>query len=360
VIKKTIHRKWSTTCNQKELTAIKISNTKIILAILLALICALVYIETVKNMASIGAGLSTKDYTLAMSEYRMKTTYGDESLPFFAKQVAKLLNGLGIVFLYVFCYNITITKKLWSNAIYTVPSILYCYATLHGGNRASFMGIVVSGVTYWYIFNYNKNGGQNKNRLKLILQLIAGACLFLWFFSFARHFVGRLNETDLMSYITQYAGSSIQLLDLFIQSPEESKIFAQETFAGLHRNLSKVGLTDSKIMLSEFRESNGILIGNIYTTFRAYYQDFGILGIIIFQYIQAQLYTRWYEKLKHEPQISKFSISLVLYGMLMLPLFEHSIHEQLFSNYFCLNTLTLALIYYVLGRFFIPHKIKVT
>ena len=104
-------------------------------------------------------------------------------------------------------------------------------------------------------------------------------------------------------------------------------------------------------MHKEFRYSNGILLGNVYTSFRAFHHDFGFTGIIIFQVIEGFFYSIYYEKMKRLKNKSGISATFILYGMLMMPLFEHAIQEQLFSNYLCLNTfillfLTIIIIHY--------------
>ena len=49
-------------------------------------------------------------------------------------------------------------------------------------------------------------------------------------------------------------------------------------------DLSGVYLTNSNL---EFRQSNGVAIGNVYGAIRRYYNDFGIGGVIVLQMIAS-------------------------------------------------------------------------
>jgi oligosaccharide repeat unit polymerase len=345
-------KSFNSLLNQPSL--IQISRPKLIFAILLSIICTFIYTETIGNAVNLGQNM--QQYSEAMAEFREDYSYDNKRLPFYSLQIHKLSRVLAFVFLYVFGYNVAISRKIWNNAVYLIPVLLFCFASLRGANRTPLIQIIIAGVIYWYI---TKNKISNKkSHIKLIFSLLFGVCIFFYIFTLLRPYVGRRNEMDIVNYITFYAGGSIHLFDIFCQNPEESKIFGWETFAGLYQDLSKIGIYENRIMHMDFREISGVQMGNIYTAFRTYYQDFGLSGIVVFQIIQALIYTIWYEKLKQQPNV-QFSFSLVVYGILTLPLFEHSIQEQLFRNYFCLNTLIVSLLCYVLGRFFITNSAKV-
>ena len=184
-------------------------------------------------------------------------------------------------------------------------------------------------------------------------------CNFVFcFFSFSRSFTGRLNKQDPISYITSYAGGSIVLLDKYLQNPSYSEFFGAEIFQGLYKNLDEIGLVDVPTFHHlEFGYSNGVLVGNTYTSFKTYIHDFGYLGLVVIQIIEAVFYTIFYEKIKKEKHCEKISLTLVLYAILMQPLFLHSISEQLIRTYLCFNTIVLIVLLYIVKWFYTKVRV---
>ena len=59
--------------------------------------------------------------------------------------------------------------------------------------------------------------------------------------------------------------------------------------------------------IQSFVESNGVVIGNVYTGFRKMHHDFGTFGVLFFQMLMAFLVTVYYEKLKNVNKINGIS-----------------------------------------------------
>ena len=106
---------------------------------------------------------------------------------------------------------------------------------------------------------------------------------------------------SILDYIGYYAGGSVQNFNLYIQDPPASSktIWGQESFMGIYSTLEKFKLVDlSGVYLTnsnlEFRQSNGVAIGNVYGAIRRYYNDFGIGGVIVLQMIASTFFNTFY------------------------------------------------------------------
>lgn len=334
---------------KKPITVIEFRKNKLIIIYLVAIVCTYLYLREVSSIVN----KYGPDYNMAMADFRADFSYGEQNLSFISNQAYKVLSCISFVFLYVFCNNVGATNKWRKNLIFLVPVCLSIYTSLRSGSRAPLIQVFTMFVVLLFIFQNIYGRYEKRKILRYLLYISSGSIAFLIIFSAIRFFVGRQNESDLIDYISTYVGGSIQLFDLYLKHPEEVTSKGMETFGALYNNLAKLGFIDGKeaIMHKEFRYSNGILLGNVYTAFRAFHHDLGLFGIIFFQFIEGLFFTIYYEKIKRLKNKKTISIALVMYGILMMPLFEHAIQEQFFSNYMCLNTLVI----YILILFIIAY-----
>ena len=336
----------------KRAFVINITNQKTIILYLIIFICAYIYIQEVSHIVGGYGG----DYETAMADFRSDFSYGDENLSFIANQSYKVLTVITFICLYIYCNNTIATGQWKKYIIWLVPVIILGYATIRSGSRAPLIQLFVMFIVFLLLFQQQYGKYKKKALLKYILYIVGFSILFLVMFSAIRYLVGRQNDSNIVDYISMYVGGSIQLFDLYLKHPNEAMNNNTEVFGALYNNLIKLGFIDDKelIMHKEFRYSNGILLGNVYTSFRAFHHDFGFTGIIIFQVIEGFFYSIYYEKMKRLKNKSGISATFILYGMLMMPLFEHAIQEQLFSNYLCLNTFILLLLTIIIIHYLKP------
>ena len=109
--------------------------------------------------------------------------------------------------------------------------------------------------------------------------------------------------------------------------------------------------------MATYVESNGLVIGNVYTAFRKMHHDFGVFGIMIFQMIQAVIITIYYEKIKNMKDINKISISIIFYSAISFSIFLHSYSEFFFSVVLSFNYMAFFALIYIIK--YIVTKIKI-
>lgn len=314
-------------------------------------IAMLSVVVSVWKTAGISSMRDSNAYAIAMSQYRGS----EESLPGMVKQLYKIMKCDSYIFMYLFC----IRKKDRKSVLYLFPGILFCIASLSTGSRTDLLHFFIAMLVVVYISTQEKRNWSAKPNFKYIIGCIMAVGLFLLFFNYVKTFVGRLNGSDPLRYITSYAGGSIQLFDMYLKNPtSKSEQFGQLSLYSFWQNMEKLRLATWKPCGLEFRVSNGHLIGNLYTSIRRYYQDFGLLGNYILQSIFAIFYSFWYRRIK-KSNGSENGFSIIMYSMMISPLFLHAIDDTFFSGFLCINTIVLVLITKII-YLLLAHRIRFT
>lgn len=296
-------------------------------------------------------GFNIATFTAVMSSFRANS-YFDASIdyiPFVVKQMTKFAKAIAFIAIYILIYNFTYSKK--EKEKYKVDAwciagiVIYIPMCFLTGGRYYAIMLFISGIFMWgviHILLYKK-----EIKLKSIFKLACVMLVLLAFFSVTRTLVGRTSTAGFIEYITGYFGYSIKCLDVFLSSGEANSahIWGKESFYGFNRILMKFGLVEPYKVYANFCFYNGRSLGNTYTAFRSQYYDFGMMGIVILQSIEAAILTIWYEKL-FKNKIRKLSISLILYSDLMATLLLHSYSETFYSEIISLGfpVLILALL----------------
>ena len=312
---------------------INVHASKIIFVTLIMITFSIIYIRAVQNMAH-SYGYAS-DYSQMMSNFRSNTSYGDDSLPSWILRYNRLMMACTYVLLYIFINNMIYNSKNKKNYLLLIPILLYCITSLFGAARTSVLCYFIYSMVLIYIILNKKYNFMNKINKKYIVRGLICVVLFFMFFVLTKSFVGRTDDMNGLYYISFYAGGSIELLDIYLRNPTYSTFFGEEIFRGFREILAKFGLTtQSGIIHMEFgRTANGVSVGNIYTSYRKYIHDFGFGSIFIFQFVEALIFSIWYEKIKKRELKVGIDMSLLFYAYFNTSLFRHSIQETFFSSY---------------------------
>ena len=246
--------------------------------------------------------------TEMIASFRMIHSYGvstadSVSMPAVLNQCIKFNKVLAYIFMMIFLNNAVGYKvKTWK---YLLPPVLFCIQTLLGSDRIYIVMLAGASVIMAYLLWHRKNG-WNSNISGKYVKIGAKALVILLIFFFAvRNFVGHSSSSDSkgpMEYLTQYVGGSIQLLDMYVQDPlvEADAGWGEETFSSIYKTIVEIqgGTAEKRHM--EFRSSNGIIIGNIYTAVRKYYHDFGYWGVVILCSIFGLFFGLIYKRLQQQ------------------------------------------------------------
>lgn len=337
-----------------ELKYIDLNNRIFCFFLIYNIIVTIMVVLTVWRTAGITSMFGNVNFSSQMAQYRG----GDEALPTLIKQLYKVMKCDTYIFIYVLCNNLQFKgKKVRERLRLIFPILLFCVSSLSTGSRTDTLHAFIAIIVMYYIKMQQSRRWSAKVNYKFVFGCLIAIICFFAFFNFIKTYVGRLNALDPVRYLTAYAGGSIQLFDQYKGEPYHKSVqFGQLTFTAAWKNIEKLGLGKWMPSGLEFRMSNGHLVGNLYTSIRRYYQDFGLVGNYFLQAVLALFYSIYYRIIKKSEYNKGFKI--VFYCMIVSPLFLHAIDDTFFSGFICINTVVLCIITKILYDIMINNKLK--
>lgn len=344
-----------------ELSVIKIDTYKkiIFLAIVIAGMVVNVYIR-VKFISG-----SIVDIWASLTEYRTLSTFTTEELAVFPKwsgYAYQLSYAGGYWFGYVIINNYLIEKKIDKLSL---GIVVFCIiSSLTMGSRGGMIDYLLAFFVYYIILRRRSSVYISKKaNYKLISKVIAIFIVFLLTFRITGNMIGRENSQTMMDYLSTYCGAEIANFDYFIHRGKRTNfIWGSQTFYGFVKWIGKYfGLSSTQLnykLDSPFRFSNGYNLGNVNTTFYAFYYDFGVKGVIILTSIMAAFSQISYVKaLKN--RIKKMpSLWIVLFGFiyptLLLSFFSNKFYEKI-----CNKSFIYAILFWILLNVVMTNKITI-
>ena len=288
-----------------------------------------------------------------IGNYRSVISYSSKNIsykaPFLLNQLDKIVTVLSYICLYITLHNVIFKdkiKKNWPEILYLGFFMIY---TIVSGGRMPLLKLLAASMLYYYVLNNMKYGWNNKVlRKRMIIILASSFILIILLFPAMHTILGRNRSFKPDYYITMYAGGSLKLLDMYVASPVKSDFFGKETFYTMHQVLSKLHLEShgNYVKHLEFRIHKKLFLGNVYTPFRRYYADFGILGVIICAAVFALFINSFYLVLKRKVVLNNKhkNIYALCYGIIVYSLFLYSINEEFFAVILSPTYLTYMLI----------------
>lgn len=345
--------------NTGSLDAIEIPKLITVIIIIIAIITG--YMQYQANMeiaAKIGASGSS---ALVLAAVREATSYGTEiSIPSYIVQMNKVLSIFAYVWLFIYINNGVVCIHGWRRIEKLVPVCIYLVNNLLSGNRLLLLYISGAGFIYYYLM-LTFCCGIKIDSGKILRRVLTLFILLMIGFYGVRLLAGRVGseESALLQYISLYAGGPIKLFDMFLEAPVVSDLWGKETFIAIHKNLQALGLENYPVYIAhkEFREVNGVGVGNVYTAYRAWFADFGFAGIVILGGAVATFYNYFYYKLRFS-NLNQHRFALLIYGYMSSGLFLHSIDDDFYPYFVSLGFISIFLIFYAVYYFTIKLRSK--
>lgn len=254
--------------------------------------------------------------------YNYKINKANYAMSGLGKWAGKLTKASAYVYLLVFANNITQSEKfklknIKKNITYLIPGAFYCVQQLILGARIGVIGFMVSiafsiGICRW--IKYRK---VYKINISTLIKGFVGAMVICVCFFKIKELVGRQQESlGVLDYVATYLGGSF---DLFSQYMRETRgaFKGYESFSGVVDNLqSYFGVLKNVTIVTshEFRNATtGVTIGNTYTGFRNYYNDYGIFGVCILSNILAVIFSSTYARIKRLNRVKQGDLVLIVF-----------------------------------------------
>ena len=339
-----------------DIKVIKIDTWKLVLTIIGCILTAILLISEIKRICSF-YGFESNSLPKILSFYRTKiglfsTALIDDGIDinFIVKQMKKVCDVSCIIFMYIVANNILAKDKMKNIIVYCIPMTLTLFMTLLGSGRSIMMHMLVGFIMVYLIIFRNQNHKFTKKHIAIMISILF---LSLLLFYLILPLVGRSTKDNFFEYITFYLGTPIPSFNYFLaHTPIHDHYIGNETFSNLYYVLNKINLIDY-VKIGSHEWING---SNVYTSFRRYYFDFGIIGVMLCQFIFGFVSSKIYLKIKDLKNIPL----LIIYGYFAYILIDQ-IRDEQFFGLFSLATfayvILILLLYWIYFKFDIK-KIK--
>ena len=297
-------------------------------------------------------GYNSNNISNLLSYYRGKSVlYSNEissktsDINFIVKQMHKTSLVIGVLCIYAFCNNFFTKKK---NYYLLVPIILSMGESLLTSGRSLFMKLIIIILLCFLYFKIKKDNNISK---KTIIYTCTSIGAILLIFYIMLPLLGRSTNISFIKYISFYFSCGIPSFDLFLaKMPEHIGYIGEETFTGIYLLLNKFHFINFTRIASYGWETIGGMHSNIYTSLKAYYFDFGYIGVCLLQMLFGFLSTLYYNFSKSNNK----NIFMVIYFYYIYIFIEQIRAEQfygLWSSTTISNLLIIVVMYYFLYKF---------
>ena len=242
-------------------------------------------------------------------------------------------SAVAIIFIIIMINNLFAKAPKKQMLLNSIPILLDIMICLSRGSRSGAFTII-TGILFVYYTFWHYKSGYKKGQLKFLFYVVLFGLGAIGAFTLLRTFIGRA-ASSIRASLFPYIGGPIVNLDIFLQSKWSlSSVFGSETFIFIIRYIGQ------KIHKSEwiytanlpFNSLNGINLGNVYTTFYAWAQDFGYVGIIVLFTFMAMYYMKRYNKIKNQRMYIlsvQFITYVYLFNSLIMLMFSNRFYEDL-------------------------------
>lgn len=310
----------------------------------------------IDNVGALGAlGQITRAYRFAVLGDYLKL-----SMPSLLSRFMTFSQYIAHIYIYIFIQNVVSSKKMKGNKRYLLPVAVFFLDSLVDGARGYLVNVFCAALVYLFILTQRKNGWKLKYNFKFMRIVVFAVAIGSIAFTALGGIVGRSTDTDFFYRIAHYFGGSIPLLDDYLNgTPVSSSVWGQMTFTALNTYVYRHFNIEACHYLRrlEFRYSNGISMGNIYTAIRPYYQDFGLMGAIILVFLFAFFFSVYYRKLKYKNMTANFDFPLLYFGFMANALFLFGFDDKFFSRFAVPSTITGLVFFWLIKCLLINVRI---
>lgn len=259
-----------------------------------------------------------------------------------------ICNSAGYILMYIFVSNIFLRRK---NSILLVLNLAVCLlGSMLGGFRTDMFAILIAGVADYFILNNRKNSWRGSASKRALFTIIVLFVIVVISFKKVGMMLGRGADIDYSDYIFTYIGAQIKNLDIFLNGKiKKSTVWGQNTLLQLYGVIDGWFGTSYSYTGNDYHELYNFVgrhpLGNVYTTFRPFYLDFGLKGVMIISFLIGAISQLVYGKTVYK---KKRTVG-VDYTVIMYSYMFFAIALLFFSNKFFEMVISIRLVYYGIG-----------
>lgn len=255
---------------------------------------------------------------------------------------------LGLIYVFDLWYS-PIIRHSKVNIISIVPVALYAVQTVLSTGRTEMLYFVYGIVVIGYILYMSSIKWQYRGEQKFLkyiyVAIVVAIALFVVMGNMRSSNVGKRSAFDMLS---GYGGSSISALDQYIAkygTHSISNFWGEETQPLLYSILKALNISEhSSVAVMRPITLRNYTTTNIYTAFRRYIHDYGLIGLVAISCIVGYLYSYAFNRIKNT---NNTSLRVIVYAFLSYPLVEISIEERVLSTLVTARTLFCLIYVYI-------------
>lgn len=339
-------KKYSIYINTKvanQINEIHIDNWKIYFLIMCTLLISLVYYVQVHKIVSAYKG--NLGWTETMHWFRHYVSYGysNMNIPVIIEQSYQMINFMGYICIFILVNNFIAVGKVKKNLLILCIALLF--SSFLNSSRLDLIRYPIAVITIYALLMERKNGKIIKAKLDVVLKMLLLFIIICLAFVWLKKIAGRIDNRTPFYYVTYYLGQSIRNLDIFLQEThKEMEVWGKETFYGFNHFLGLItGQTKyDYIAHKEFRNYKGTTTGNVYTTFRAFINDFGYIGLVTltaaFSFIINSIYLS-IKNTKYKCMVAVNVVKMCFYSYIIF-----CVYVAFFTDYFWNVVVSLRII----------------
>ncbi|MBE9900344.1 O-antigen polymerase [Enterococcus casseliflavus] len=299
---------------------------------------------------------SISDITSFLSNSRSALS-GDGFSKGIASRLVVFNKALGYIFTYICFYNLILFKSRYRLSLYIIPVLIFMGNALISTGRTEFLSFIIYLIMLILILLKSSNRWSVRGTLKVLKIVFFGILLFFILFTFVGRLGGKGIYNSPLDYIYYYTGSSLYLFNSFVGNYDGSlHEFGSTTLYGLFNLLNVLGFD---IPVGEVALEMSYIphfYSNIYTAYRRYIQDYGIIGLLIIQYFLGLLYGGIFEKIR-KFNLSNFTV--ILYCAQFFPIIEMVIEERFMVKILTSTNFLFLLLLYLSYRLLVNSNFEV-
>lgn len=191
-----------------------------------------------------------------------------------------------IIWFCVYCIflNKSISGKFYAR--YLFPIIPYLLNLFSVDNRVSLLKMVAVICVIAFVFIKQKNSWTSKGNVKILVWGVLAICIFLVLFRWLGYRTETSMRNELWDNLTEYTSAGVVGLDVYMEKGEEPNVlFGESTLKGIYNILRQWGAPIPEV--EEFEPFYFYAHGNsnCYTAFKAYIQDFTLIGAVFAMFL---------------------------------------------------------------------------
>lgn len=337
---------------------IKIKMWKSILILLFVVLTIILMILEMRRIC-IESGYEVNGISKILSTYRKvsplfstKLLKSNNTINVFVSQMKKVCDIICITISYVLINNLLNEKwkknvtNILKNNILNVVILIACYAlSLLTTGRAQLMKYIVAAFFIYMILNLKKFSQKIVLKRTIIVGMLV-VIIIIPLFYFMLPLIGRKTNSKFTDYITFYFGCSIPSFESYLDNPPEGDgHFGSETLYGVQSLLYKLKLSDYINPISREWTKISWFKSNVYTGFRRYMQDFGVLGVAICSIVFGMCFSKLYMNARNKKDF-RYLLFFTFYSYMLI---DQVRDELFFTRFIHINTILNAILIIVLS-----------